>query len=71
MPEHKSVEQDTNPEAFTVDRFCAAFGLGRTYVYSQIKTRKLRAVKTGARTLILRRDVEDWISSLRPIKGDQ
>lgn len=67
MPDRKFLETETNPEAFTVDRFCATFGLGRTFVYEQIKTRKLRAVKTGARTLILRRDVEDWIGSLKQL----
>jgi excisionase family DNA binding protein len=53
-----------DPEAYTVGRFCTAFGVGKTFVYEQIKARKLRAVKTGARTLILRRDAEAWANAL-------
>jgi excisionase family DNA binding protein len=56
-------------EAYTVGRFCAAFGVGKTFVYEQIKAKKLRAVKTGARTLILRRDAEAWVDALSPM-GD-
>lgn len=67
MPDPNSFDPDATLEAYTVDRFCAAFGLGRTFVYEQIKTRKLRAVKSGNRTLILRRDVEAWICALPPL----
>lgn len=44
MPDPNSFDPDASLEAYTVDRFCAAFGLGRTFVYDQIKTRKLRAI---------------------------
>jgi excisionase family DNA binding protein len=50
--------------AYTLTGFCKAFGLGLTFVYEQIKGGKLRAVKAGKRTLILRRDADAWARSL-------
>jgi hypothetical protein len=56
-------------EAYTVNRFCDAFSLGRTYVYEQIKLKRLRAVKCGARTMILRQDAEAWANALPAMGG--
>jgi excisionase family DNA binding protein len=50
--------------ALSIDGFCKLYGLGRTFAYEQIKEGKLRAVKCGNRTLILRRDAEAWAHSL-------
>jgi excisionase family DNA binding protein len=50
--------------ALSIDGFCKLFALGRTFAYEQIKEGKLRAVKCGNRTLILRRDAEAWARSL-------
>ena len=46
--------------ALSIDGFCKLYGLGRTFAYEQIKAGKLRAVKCGNRTLILRCDAEGW-----------
>ena len=50
--------------ALSIDGFCRLYGLGRTFAYEQIKQGKLRAVKCGNRTLILRGDAEAWARSL-------
>jgi excisionase family DNA binding protein len=50
--------------ALSVDAFCKLYGLGRTCAYEQIKDGRLRAVKCGNRTLVLRRDAEAWARSL-------
>lgn len=56
--------------AFTIDRFCKVYGVGRTTTYELIKNGSLRARKAGMRTLILVRDAEDWanaLPTLRPV----
>lgn len=58
-------------EAYTVNRFCSAFSVGRTYVYEQIKLKRLRAVKRGARTMILRHDAEAWANALPAMEKAQ
>jgi excisionase family DNA binding protein len=53
-------EYDALRGALSINGFCKLFALGRTFAYEQIKDGKLRAVKCGGRTLILRRDAEAW-----------
>jgi excisionase family DNA binding protein len=47
--------------AFSVDGFCRASSLGRSFVYQAIKDRKLRTVTRGRRRLILRQDAEAFL----------
>ena len=49
-----------------------ASGIGRTTIFDMIKTGRLPAKKLGARTLILRSDLEAFVASLpsrTPIKS--
>ena len=55
---------DNPPGALSIDQFCRQYNLGKTFIYQQIKDQKLRAVKCGYRTLILRDDAERWARSL-------
>jgi len=55
---------NSNQEAFTIAEFCRAYSVGMTHVYKLIKDKKLRAKKTGRKTLILRKDAESWAASL-------
>lgn len=41
-----------------------ATGLGRTRIYAEIASGRLRAVKSGRRTLILVSGVEKWLNAL-------
>ncbi|MBZ3693226.1 helix-turn-helix domain-containing protein [Phyllobacterium calauticae] len=50
--------------AFTIDDFCDAYGIGRSYAYQQIKSGNIRTKKAGKRTLILRTDADDWLNAL-------
>lgn len=54
----------SNPGALSVADFCIAYNVGLTFTYQQIKHGRLRAVKAGGRTLILRRDAEAWAQAL-------
>ena len=62
-------EFDDLAGAYTVKRFAAVFGISLAYTYLLIKDRKLRAVKAGTRTLILRRDALAWANSLPEMRS--
>lgn len=51
----------------TVKEFGARYRLGHTKIYEEIGAGRLRAVKCGARTLILARDATTWERSLPPL----
>jgi hypothetical protein len=53
-----ALHQDDVRGAYSLAAFCRVYNVGLTFVYQQIKEKKLRAVKAGAKTLILRRDAE-------------
>ncbi len=54
--------------AFTIQEFCDAYRLCRESAYRQIRVGKLRALKIGRKTLILRADAEAWASSLPELR---
>lgn len=49
--------------ALTIDEAAAAVGIGRTLVFSEIKTGRLIARKVGRRTVILQDDLELWLAA--------
>jgi hypothetical protein len=50
--------------AYAVKEFCEAYDLCRDKVYGEIRAGRLRAVKAGGRTLVLKSDAEAWAASL-------
>jgi excisionase family DNA binding protein len=50
--------------ALSIREFCQRFKIGRTRVYQEIKLGRLRAKKSGRRTLIAEADAEAWLSAL-------
>jgi excisionase family DNA binding protein len=60
-----TLDQDADISgALSLAAFCRTYNVGLTFTYQNIKEGKLRAVKAGAKTLILRRDAEAWARSL-------
>jgi excisionase family DNA binding protein len=51
-------------EAFAVREFCARYGICRQTFYDELHRGRLRAVKLGKKTIVLRSDAEAWESSL-------
>ena len=65
-------DRDISPDlkgAMSIKHFCREYDLGRSYVYELISTGKLRAVKSGSRTLILKRDAAAWAASLPAVQA--
>jgi excisionase family DNA binding protein len=54
--------------ALSVSGFCQSYNIGRTRTYEEIATGRLRAVKSGSRTLIRQCDAEAWAAQL-PVVG--
>ena len=50
--------------ALTIPEVCEATGSGRTAVYAAIARGDLLARKLGRRTIILREDLDGWLSRL-------
>ena len=55
--------------AMSIDEFCSRYGPGRTKVYQELKSGRLRARKIGTRTVITEEDAEDWLQHLPVIEG--
>ncbi|HEV2561091.1 MAG TPA: helix-turn-helix domain-containing protein [Rhizomicrobium sp.] len=55
---------ETANGAYTLSGFCKAFGVGRTFLYREIKAGRLSASKAGSKTLILRNEADKWARAL-------
>lgn len=55
-------------EAYGVREFCARYDICRQTFYDEVKRRRLRALKLGKKTLILRADAEAWAAALPELK---
>jgi excisionase family DNA binding protein len=51
-------------EGMSVSEACAVAGIGRTKIYQAISEGRLKARKCGKRTLVLRNDLRDFLTSL-------
>ena len=54
----------TPKQAFAVKEFLAAYGIGRTKFYEEVKAGRLKTRKVGKRTLITRSDADAWLNNL-------
>jgi excisionase family DNA binding protein len=60
---------DIAPLAVCVDSACRALGIGRTKLYGEIGSGRLRAVKFGKKTLIPTDQFPAWLASLEPVEA--
>lgn len=56
--------QEFQREGLSVGEACSIAGIGRTKIYEAIAEGKLKARKYGKRTIILRNDLNGFLSSL-------
>lgn len=50
--------------AFSIDQLAKAVSIGRTRIYQEIKTGRLRPLKCGRRTLVPATEVQRWLEEL-------
>ena len=60
--------EEMHAPALTLKDFCDAYRVCRETVFQHIRARRLRAVKLGRKTLILRADAEVWAASLPELR---
>jgi len=58
----------TESAALSVKDVCALLSIGRTTLYKLLKTGKLRGVKCGRKTLILKEDLDQFVADLKPME---
>ena len=56
--------------SMSIKETCAATGLGRTKIYQLINCGALKARKIGKRTIVLKADLEDFLSSLKSYSSE-
>jgi excisionase family DNA binding protein len=54
----------TDREAFSVREFCSRYGICRQTFYDEVHRGRLRAVKLGKKTLVLRADADAWVATM-------
>ena len=59
---------DPVKEAFAIKEICRAYGICRETVYNEIRHGRLRALKLGKKTIILKSDAENWAASLPELR---
>jgi predicted DNA-binding transcriptional regulator AlpA len=52
----------------SVDEFSQAYGIGRSKVYDELNSGRLRARKIGKRTMIAEVDAKDWWLNLPTVE---
>lgn len=53
--------------AYTIAEFTEAFGIGKTKLFEEINTGRIKARKNGKRTIITAADAQAWLDAL-PIR---
>lgn len=55
--------------SYSIEEVCLATGLGRTKIYEAINRGELRAKKHGKRTLVLKTDLDVFVSGMEPYQA--
>lgn len=56
-------------ETFTVRELCARYGICRATFYAEVKRGRLRAIKLGKKTIVMRADADAWAASLPELRA--
>ncbi len=57
--------------AMSIAEFCERYGPGRTTVYKELKSGRLRGRKVRRRTIITEEDAEDWLRRLPTVSTSE
>jgi len=50
--------------AYSIAELAEAAGVGRSFIYEEVKVGRLQLKKAGRRSLVLRADAESWLGAL-------
>jgi len=56
-------------ETFTVRELCGRYGICRATFYAEVKRGRLRAIKLGKKTIVMRADADAWAASLPELRA--
>jgi len=59
------VIENTPRLAYGINQACETSGMGRSFIYEEIRAGKLKTFKCGTRTLIASDDLHAWLDSYR------
>lgn len=59
----------TEKLAYSVEAAAKASHVGRTLIYAELKSGRLRAKKIGRRTIITAEALAEWLNALPSMKG--
>ena len=60
-------ERRAQQRAFSINEFSQVYGIGRSKIYNELHSGRLRGRKIGKRTVIAEVDAEDWLLRLPPV----
>ncbi len=64
------MQTDTTPRlAYGINQACETSGMGRSFIYEEIRAGKLKTFKCGARTLIASDDLRAWLDNYRSVSA--
>jgi len=52
------------PISMSIKQFCQTYGLSRSSAYELLAAGKLKALKAGGKTLILKASADEWLTNL-------
>jgi excisionase family DNA binding protein len=68
---HKEAKRGTDlsvREVFAVSEFCERYGICRETFYQEVRRGRLRALKLGAKTIVLKTDADAWVATMPPLE---
>lgn len=60
-----------SPLSYTIDEAAKITGLGRTRLYQELNSGRLRGVKAGRRTLIPHTNIQKWLDGLESYPAEK
>jgi hypothetical protein len=62
--ESTTANSEVGQQAFSIETFGEAFGIGRSKIFEELRSGRLQAVKLGTRTLISGTEALRWFEAL-------
>jgi hypothetical protein len=66
--EAKRASDLSRREAFAASEFCDRYGICRQTFYDEVRRGRLRALKLGAKTIVLKTDADAWVATMPPLE---